>query len=149
MLDSLIECPLCSAPYCYQAIHQGMVNWKCLSCGYVTNSNMMLNTELVKAHESTLPKLYVDIKQVDKSKLVWYPQVIDLVEKGAGIVFANGTNHQDWKWTFAPAALIQTEEMDKFRKKDGSCPKYKTDMTKAKHFEKTEFSLAINELGIF
>lgn len=148
MIDSLIECPLCNSPLCYQSIHEGKASWNCLGCGYVTNSNMMNNTELIKAYEMTIPRLYVDIKKVDKSNLVWYPAVLDYTHHGKGIVFANGQTVEDWKWTYAPSILVKEEEKQNFKKKDGSYHTYKTDMKNAKHYKRNEFGLAVANLEL-
>lgn len=148
MIDSLVQCPLCGSPYCYQSIHEGLASWKCLSCGFTTNSNMMKNTELVKAHEDTLPKLYIDIKKIDESGLVWYPIAVDKIQEGKGIVFVNGTSKDDWHWTYAPSVLVKKEEQEKFKTKDGKYLLYKTDMKNAKNFDKNQFTLAINEMEV-
>lgn len=149
MIDSLVECPLCKSPYCYQQIHEGVATWKCLSCGFTTNSNMMLNTDLLKAYELTLPKLYIDIRKVDDSNLVWYPLVVDKTQEGKGILFANGTGVDNWGWTFAKSVPVLEEEKERFKRKDGTYVNYKTDMLNAKHFNKNEFAIALNESELF
>ena len=148
MIDSLVECTLCKSPYCYQHLNEGVANWRCLSCGYATNSNMMKNTELVNAFEKTLPRLYKEIKKIDESELVWFPLVIDKTQEGKGVLFANGTSVDDWMWTFAPATLVTSEEKERFKTKDGKYIKYKTDMLNAKNYKRTEFALALNELEL-
>lgn len=148
MTDTLVECPLCESPYCYMIVNEGVAAWSCLSCGYFTNSNFMKNTEYVKAYEQTLTRLYVDIKKIDDTGLVWYPRVVDLTQDGKGIIFVNGTTAENWTWTFAPAILVPKIEKDKFKDKSGKHLLYKTDMHNAKHFKKNEFALAVNELEV-
>jgi hypothetical protein len=107
---------------------------------------MMKNTEIVKAYEETLPNLYVDVRKIDDSGLVWYPIVIDKVQQGKGIIFANGTNKHDWVWTYAPSVLVEKDEQDKFKTADGKYLLYKTNMKNAKNFNQNEFSLALTEM---
>lgn len=149
MVDSLVECPLCKSMYCYQQIHEGLASWKCLSCGYTTNSNMMVNTEIVKAHEMTLPRLYKEIRKIDDSGLVWYPQVVDKTQDGKGALFAFGTEASNWLWAFSPSVIIPSDEVEKFRNEDGTYNKYKRDIFNIKYYKRNEFALALNELELF
>ncbi len=147
MIDSLIECPLCGSTFCYHSVSEGVGIYSCLTCGFTTNSHMMTNTDFTKAYEELLPQLYLDIKQV-KDGLVWYPNTVNKVEEGRGIIFANGVDKDNWVWTYAPSALIPEEDKEKFKTKSGEYLKYKTDMLNAKHFNRYEFGLAIAELEI-
>ena len=146
MQDQLIECRKCGSPYCYESFHQNKVDWKCLSCGFVSNSYMMPNTDFVLSFEQTIARLHVDMKFLDSEGFLWYPITYDA--PGKGMIFADGTTKENWKWTVVPYVPVQPEEREKFKKKDGTYATHKTDFSKKQSFEQTEFPLAVEFLGV-
>ncbi len=144
--DSLVECRHCKDPECYQTFHQNLVTWKCPACGFTSNSYMMKNTDMVKAFEETLPSLYKDIKYEDEDGFLWYPLFYDAYPKG--LVFADGTTSENWKWRAAPYVKVKDEEREKFKKKDGTYAEYKTDINNSKTFWKHQFLNAVASLDV-
>lgn len=142
--DTLTTCRRCGSPYCLEAYHPGMVTWNCLGCGFMTRTTLLKNTDLVLAFEESLPSLYKDLKYIDEEGFVWYPLYVD--KPGVGIVFAEGTDRDNWGWTFVPYTPITKEEKEKFKRKDGTYPTHKTDMGNAKRFAKDEFPLAMEAM---
>ena len=68
----------------------------------------------VKDLLETSPELYKDLLFTDKDKRVWAPATITIPEKG--MVFADGTSKDDWKWTAVNAIEIPKEELEKYPK---------------------------------
>jgi hypothetical protein len=66
-------------------------------------------------YELELPKLYIDVKKVDDDKKVWYPNVINILDKGT--VFLNGTCAEDIEWS----AILNVE----LSKEDKKNPRFK------------------------
>lgn len=145
MKDSLTTCRRCQSPLCYQRETKGVLSWDCLQCGYVSNTMMMINTEAVQSYEEMMPSLFRDIKFVDSDGLVWYPTTV--TKEGIGIVFPDGTSKNDWKWAVARHVPVEEEEKERFKKKDGTYHKYKTDMKNVLHFDQQYFSKALEALG--
>jgi hypothetical protein len=93
-----------------------------------------------------IPNLYRDIKHVDNDGFVWYPSTI--TKEGVGIVFADGTSKDDWKWAFAPHIPVEEGEKERFKKADGSYHLYKTNMKQVLHFDQEYFSRALESAGL-
>jgi hypothetical protein len=121
------------------------VFWDCLQCGYSTNTLLLVNTEAAVSYESMLPRLFKDIKFEDKDGFVWYPTTV--TKEGVGIIFPDGTTKDNWKWAVARHVPVLEEEKERFKKKDGTYHKYKTDMKNVLHFDKEYFSQALESLG--
>ena len=130
-MDKIIMCPKSGGDLCYETqVTPEITNWMSLSCGYWTNSLMTEESEFYNEQMASLPELYRDLAWKDEStKLVWLPQTINEPQKG--MVFANGTNIQEWKWSAV-------------KSKEG-----KPDMTTKKEFEERDFMEALDYVGYF
>jgi hypothetical protein len=96
--------------------------------------------------EETLPELYKDIKISDESKRVWYPQVINIQDKG--IVFVSGTSKADWEWSAMKSILVEDNEKERFKNpKTGEYMKYKNDPKSLKKFTRVGFINALDYIG--
>jgi len=146
MNDQLTTCRKCQSPLCYERHYDGVVSWDCLQCGFSTNTLLLNNTEAILSYESMIPSLFRDIKYIDSEDFVWYPTTI--TKEGVGIVFPDGTSKDDWFWAFAPHIPVGEEEKERFKMKDGSYHKYKTDMKNVLHFDKQYFSRALEAAGL-
>jgi len=145
MTDKLASCRKCKSPLCYERHAEGIVFWDCLQCGYSTNTLLLINTDTVLSYESMLPSLFRDIKYVDEEGFVWFPTTVN--KEGIGIIFPDGTSKEDWKWAVALHIPVEEGEKERFKKKDGSYHKYKTDMKNVMHFDQSMFSQALEKLG--
>lgn len=146
-VDSLVICPCCDSPVCYQVHEDSMIRWQCFNCGFVSNSSMMKGTDLVRAFEETLPRLMLDLKFIDKENFCWYPTVIDKISEGKYILFPDGTNANDWKWALAAAVPVTFEERERFKKPDGTYSKYKTSSS-ILHFDNDKFAQALDAASL-
>lgn len=143
--DTLSTCKRCKSPLCYERHSKGAISWDCLQCGYSTNTLLMINTMSIDEYEKMLPSLFKDIKFIDNDGLVWYPTTV--TKEGVGIIFPDGTSKSDWKWAVARHVPVLEEEKERFKKKDGTYHKYKTDMKNVLHFDQQYFSQALEALG--
>lgn len=145
MTDQITTCRKCSSPLCYERHEEGIIFWDCLQCGFSTNTLLLKNTEAVLSYQSMMPSLFVDIKYEDKEGFIWFPTTV--IKDGIGIIFPDGATKDDWKWAVARHVPVEESEKEKFKKKDGSYHKYKTDMRNVLHFDQNMFSKALEALG--
>ena len=127
MKESLITCPKCGGDACSEITNGVVTIWICMGCGFTSNNT--ITDANVTEMEATLPELYKDLRFKDKEGKYWYPNSVILDDKS--MVFAEGTNVQDWMWTAVQA-------------KDG-----KTDMTTKKEFQIHEFMDALEYIDYF
>jgi len=127
MKESLITCLKCGGDACSEITNEVVTIWICMGCGFTSNNTI---TDInVTEMEATLPELYKDLRFKDKEGKYWYPNSVILDDKS--MVFAEGTNVQDWMWSAVQA-------------KDG-----KTDMTTKKEFQIHEFMDALEYIDYF
>lgn len=149
MKDKLVTCLKCGGNACYETEIKRFKSWLCLGCGFQTNTNLK-DPQNVQEFEETLPELYKDLKFFDLNDRAWYPATINFPQKG--IIFANGTSKDDWKWTAMLATEIKEEEKEKFKKPDveNEYFTHKMDPKTAKHYEKNKgFMEAMEYIGMF
>ena len=127
MKESFITCPKCGGDACSEITNGVVTIWICMGCGFTSNNT--ITDANVTEMEATLPELYKDLRFKDKEGKYWYPNSVILDDKS--MVFAEGTNVQDWMWTAVQA-------------KDG-----KTDMTTKKEFQIHEFMDALEYIDYF
>ena len=127
MTESLITCLKCGGDACSEISNGVVTIWICMGCGFTSNNT--ITDANVTEMEATLPELYKDLRFKDKEGKYWYPNSVILDDKS--MVFAEGTNVQDWMWTAVQA-------------KDG-----KTDMTTKKEFQIHEFMDALEYIDYF
>jgi len=127
MKESLIICPKCGGNACSEMTNSILTIWICMGCGFTSNNT--ITDKNVDEMESTLPELYKALKYKDADGKYWYPNSVMLDDKS--MVFAEGTNNEDWKWSAVQA-------------KEG-----KADMTTKKEYEQNEFMDALEYVGYF
>ena len=127
MKESLITCLKCGGDACSEISNGVVTIWICMGCGFTSNNT--ITDANVTEMEATLPELYKDLRFKDKEGKYWYPNSVILDDKS--MVFAEGTNVQDWMWSAVQA-------------KEG-----KTDMTTKKEFQIHEFMDALEYIDYF
>jgi len=127
MKESLITCLKCGGDACSEITNEVVTIWICMGCGFTSNNT--ITDANVTEMEATLPELYKALRFKDKEGKYWYPNSVILDDKS--MVFAEGTNVQDWMWSAVQA-------------KDG-----KTDMTTKKEFQIHEFMDALEYIDYF
>jgi hypothetical protein len=104
---------------------------------------MTKDSPAVTAYKETSPELYKDTLFTDKEGRVWIPSIITLPERG--MVFLDGNNSSNWRWTGMKATLIDKSERDKYP--PGQT--FKMDNSSMKHFEKNSYMDALEYIGFF
>ena len=147
MKDNLVSCKKCGGNACYETQLGLIKSYFCWGCGFCSNTTLMEGSVPQKDYESTLPQLYVDFKFIDNEKKVWYPATINLPEKG--ILFLNGADKTNAKWTVMLVQEVNESEKEKFKKAGGEYFTHKIDPKTAKHFKLGDFMDGLEVLGIF
>jgi hypothetical protein len=150
-MDNLITCPKSGGSLCYVVeVSPEVKTYTSLSCGFWSNSLMTENSDFLKAQYEILPELYKDLAWEDPdTKLIWLPTTVNIPSKG--MVFANGTSTNDWKWASVLAVEVKEEEKEKFKipGKEGEYYEWKMDMTTKKEFPENEFLEALDYIGVW
>ena len=72
---------------------------------------------------------------------VWMPTIINLKDKG--MVFADGTGRDNWRWAAVKAIPVLEEELEKYKGE-----KHRVDMSTIKHYQEREFIEALSYIGV-
>lgn len=149
MNDKLIDCPHCkSHETCYEIDNNLEIKTKsCFSCGFTTNSLMKIGETFYEEQMSILPELYKDVATIGSDNLIWIPTVINIADKG--MVFYNGTNKENAKWSSVRAVKVTEEEKAKYpiKGKPGQFYEWRMAMDTLQTFEMQEFASALDYIG--
>ena len=146
MNDQLVECKRCGGNACYeQHIDENTTTWLCMGCGFTTSTMMEKDGPAVKGTLETSPELYKDLMFEDDNNRAWFPATITLPAKG--MVFIDGTDKSNWKWSAVKAVEITEEERKE--KNFPSDQTHKMDMKGATLFEQKEFMDALEVIGFY
>jgi hypothetical protein len=148
--DNLIKCARCEGDACYsQEVNESITNYMCYGCGFQTNSLMKKGEEFFEQQMETLPDLYKELMGEDEEGKIWMPTAINLPTKG--MVFANGTRADNWKWSAVKAIPVKEEEKEKYPipGKKGEFYEWRMDMSTITHYNEKDFLDALDFIGIF
>ena len=142
-LDTIIDCPKSGGDLCYKTeINKDITNFLSLSCGFWTNTLMKKDSEFYEEQITTLPELYKDIAWEDpETQLIWIPNTINIQDKG--MVFANGSNAEEWNWSAVKAIPLEKEDEAKV---EGQT--HKMDMSTIKSFKERDYLDALSYIGV-
>ena len=140
--DEIINCPKSGGDLCYKIeITPEITNYYSLSCGFWTNSLMKPGTEFYDQQMEVLPELYKDLAWLDKeTELIWLPHTIN--EPTLGMVYAQDTGIDDWKWAAVKAKELNEEEQEKFK------TTHKSDMKTIALFSERDYMDALSYIGV-
>ena len=145
-MDNLTTCNRCGSDACYvQEVNENIKLHFCYGCGFQANTAMTRDSEFLQQQMETLPELYKELMGEDENGTIWMPSVVNIPDKG--MVFADGTNGQNWRWAAVRAILMSEEEKAKFKEK-GKEYDYKMDMTTLTHFPERDFIDALSYIGV-
>ncbi len=147
-MDNLITCNRCGSDACYvQEVNEKIKNYMCYGCGFISNTLYKKGEELFEQMSETLPELYkVLMGEEEDTGMIWVPSYVNVPDKG--MVFANGTNLNQWKWAAVKSTTVKEEEKDKFKKKDGTYFENKMDMSTMKEFVERDYMDALEYIGV-
>ena len=139
--DEIIQCPKSGGDLCYKVeVSKDITNFYSLSCGYWTNTLMKPDTDFYKEQFELLPEIYKDLAWVDeKTGLVWLPNSVNVE---GGMVFAEGTSKNSWKWAAVKSSELSEEDQVKYKAKT------KPDMTTITRFKERDYMDALSYIGV-
>jgi len=149
-MDNLSTCNRCGGDACYiQEVNQDIKNYQCMGCGFVTNSLMKQGSQFFEEQMELLPNLYKELMGEDEEGLVWMPATINLPSQG--MVFANGTSGENWRWAAVQSVPVKEEEKEKYPipGKPGEFYEQRMDMETLKEFGEKDFIEALDYIGVF
>lgn len=148
-MDNLIVCSRCGSDACYvDEVNQDIKTYFCYGCGFQTNSLMKEGEEFYEIQMQNLPELYKALAYTDDNGKVWMPSAVNLPQQG--MVFANGNNPNEWKWSAVKAVPVKEEEKTKYPlpgKKD-QYYEWRMDMTTISHFNERDYMEALSYIGV-
>ena len=122
-----------------------ITTWLDFGSGFTSSTQLKKGSKLVEDTKATSPELYRDLLFEDKEDRVWVPATITLPAKG--MVFIDGTNKDDWKWSAVKA--IEITEEDRKLKQYPADQDYRMDMANASQFDQKGFMDALEVIGFF
>ena len=149
-MDNLTICDRCGSDACYvQEVNQDIKNYQCYGCGFITNSLMKKDSQFFEEQMELLPNLYKELMGEDDEGKIWMPTTINLPSQG--MIFANGTSAENWKWAAVKSVPVKKEEKEKYPipGKPGEFYEQRMDMETLKEFDERDFVEALDYIGIF
>lgn len=146
-MDNLVECKRCGSDACYvQEVNDKIKTYMCYGCGFITNTLMRKDEEFFEEQMQVLPDLHKELMGEDEDGLIWMPNTTNLPEQG--MVFADGSSADNWRWGAVKAVPMPEDEKAKFEEQ-GKNFEYKMDMSTIKHFEERDYMDALEYIGVF
>ena len=141
--DELKECTRCGSDACYtQEVTKDINIEMCYGCGFQSNSIIKKGNDFFNQQFENLPELYKELMdEEEETGKVWMPTIINLKDKG--MVFADGTGRDNWRWAAVKAIPVLEEELEKYKGE-----KHRADMSTIKHFEERGFIEALSYIGV-
>ena len=149
MNDNLITCKHCGSDACYVTENSDIIKtYSCFGCGYTSNSLMKEGEEFYAQQLEVLPEIYKDVMFKDEDGLMWMPSMVNIPEKG--MIFANGTDKNNWKWAAVRSVKVKEEEKEKYPipGKKNKYYEYRMDMTTMLPFEEKNYMDALSYIDI-
>jgi hypothetical protein len=147
-MDKLVICKRCGSDACYaQEVNESITNYQCMGCGFISNSLMKVGTDFMNEQVEVLPELYKDLFFEDEEGCTWMPSTVNIPTMG--MVFANGTDKNNWAWAAVKAVKITEEEREAFKKKDGTFYEFRMDMDTLRNYPEREYIEALEYIGVF
>ena len=146
-MDNLIQSPVSDSNACYVTkINDELTSYLDFGSGFTTTTLMKEDSEQVANAIETSPELFKDIRKKDSEGRVWFPATITV--PGGGMVFANGTSVDDWRWSAALAVELTEEEINSGKYPEGQT--IKMDMPNMKEYPSDKgFMDALEYIGFF
>jgi hypothetical protein len=148
-MDNLVICKRCGSDACMETEpYQNVKSYHCMGCGFTTNTLMKEGEAFLEEQKEILPELYKDLMFTDDEGKIWMPSSVNSPEQG--MVFANGTGADLWKWSAVKAVPVLEEEKEKYliKSKPGEYYKFRMDMDTIQHFEEGDYMDALSYIGI-
>ena len=84
----------------------------------------------------------------DDDGKIWMPSAINIPEQG--MVFANGSDINNWGWSAVKAIPVKEEEKNKYPipHQPGKFYEYRMDMSTIKNFPERDYMEALSYIGV-
>ncbi len=148
-MDNLINCSRCGSDACYvEEVNQDIKTYFCYGCGFQTNSLLKQGEVFYEEQTNILPELYKDLMIEDEEGKIWMPTTVNLPQQG--MIFANGSDIQNWTWAAVKAVPVLEEEKTKYPipGKEGEYYEWRMDMTTLKNFPERDFMEALSYIEV-
>lgn len=146
-MDNLVTCKRCGSDACMETEpYQNIKSYHCMGCGFTTNTLMKEGEAFLEEQKEILPELYKDLMFTDDEGKIWMPSSINLPEQG--MVFANGTGADLWKWSAVKAIPVTEKEKYPIKSKPGEYYKFRMDMDNIQHFEEHDYMEALSYINV-
>ena len=109
---------------------------------------MKLGEQFYDEQLLNLPELYKDLLFTDINEMIWMPSAVNIPQQG--MIFANGTNSNEWKWSAVNAVPVTEDEKTKYPipGKEGQFYEWRMDMTTLSNFDEREYIDALSYIGV-
>ena len=145
-MDNLVTCDRCGSDACYtQEVNNEIKLYHCYGCGFMANTAMTRESEFLHQQMEVLPELYKELMGEDENGTIWMPSVVNIPDKG--MVFADGSNGDNWAWAAVKAVPMPEDEKAKFKEK-GKEYDWKMDMKTIQHFSERDYMEALSYIGV-
>ena len=148
-ITHLTTCGRCSSDACVESEpYKNIKSYHCLGCGFTTNTLMKEGEAFLEEQKEILPELYKDLFHTDEEGKIWMPSSINIPDQG--MVFANGTSAELWKWSAVKAVPVLEEEKEKYpiKSKPGEYYKFRMDMDTIQHFDEHDYMDGLSYIGV-
>ena len=144
METRLTICSRCGSDACFaEPINEINYSYICWTCGFYSSDLIKVGEYEVDAFEANMPLLYRDLKFIDSKQRVWYPSVINNINKGT--VFIQGKTKDLWEWAGMLTRELTDEEKESLSNKGIT---RKSDVNTLKLFGE-DFMSAAEYIGAF
>ena len=99
-------------PYREDQVNEEIKTYWCYGCGFMSNTLMKECQDFLDKQTQVLPELYKDLIYEDEDGKKWIPSSVNKPKQG--MVFANGSTSQNWKWAAVKAIEVTEDEKDKY-----------------------------------
>ena len=141
-MERVVDCPVCQdIDRCFEEVQDDFSSFLCFSCGFMSNSWYIVDSDELKTSLDSSPQLVRDLSFVDDERnIVWFPAVLNMGKRG--IIYPEG-NISDWSWKYAQVIEIPKNKLDKYKGYESML-----DVENATTYGRFEFLQACKDMGI-
>tara|TARA_Y100001951_G_scaffold48035_1_gene37865 strand:+ start:102 stop:542 length:441 start_codon:yes stop_codon:yes gene_type:complete len=141
-MERVVDCPVCQdIDRCFEEVQDDFSSFLCFSCGFMSNSWYIVDSDELKTSLDSSPQLVRDLSFVDDERnIVWFPAVLNMGKRG--IIYPEG-NINDWSWKYAQVIEIPKNKLDKYEGYESML-----DVENATTYGRYEFLQACKDMGI-
>ena len=83
-MERVVDCPVCQdIDRCFEEVQDDFSSFLCFSCGFMSNSWYIVDSDELKTSLDSSPQLVRDLSFVDDERnIVWFPAVLNMGKRG-------------------------------------------------------------------